>query len=139
MRHEPEHARQWEAHGDAAFVPSKLIDDIYYERFADAPEEKYLYRAKPDEQDASGSAGTYLAGRFGNAPSGHLHTDRWYPLVWSYKPAEPMETLIVRSVCFLFQYSSLCEVVAIKKGKTFADMLEAIALDAAETWRVLRE
>jgi hypothetical protein len=136
LRHELEHARQWEDVGDAAFGLSRLIDDIHYARFAEAPEEKYLYRAKPDEQDANAAAASYLARRFPDAPR-RLHTDEWYPLVWSYTKPEATETLVARSVCFLFQYVSLCEHVAEEKGKTFAEMLEEITPSAAHLWHTL--
>lgn len=56
LRHELEHARQWQELGEAAFRLSQQIDGIHYARFADPPEERYLYRAKPDEQDANAAA-----------------------------------------------------------------------------------
>lgn len=136
LRHELEHARQWQKFGEAAFRLSQQIDGIHYARFADPPEEKYLYRAKPDEQDANAAAASYLAARFPDAPS-LLHTDEWYPLVWSYTRPEPTTTLIARSVCFLFQYASLCEHVTAKDGKAYADVLDEITPSAGRLWRTL--
>jgi hypothetical protein len=92
LRHELEHAQQFEAIGDAAFELSQLIDTVHEARFGEVPEEKYLYRAKPDEQDANAAAATYLADRYPDALH-VLHTDAWYPLVWSYTRPESPETL----------------------------------------------
>jgi hypothetical protein len=140
LRHELEHARQYESLGEVAFQLSQLVDMIHEARFGAVAEEKYLYRAKPDEQDASAAAATYLSNRFGEEPLERLHTDAWYPLVWSHTRAESPETLIRRSVCFLFQYVSLCEHVAGEEGKgSFAAWLFEIDAEAASLWRVLTE
>jgi hypothetical protein len=136
LRHELEHARQWEELGDAPFLLSRLIDEMHDARFGDALEEKYLYRAKPDEQDANAAATGHLLARCADAPV-RLHTEAWYPLVWSYTKPEPLETLIARSVCFLFQYARLCEQKAEENGQTFAEVLAEIDGGAVLLWRAL--
>lgn len=136
LRHELQHALQWESLGDAPFLLSRLIDEIHYARFADAREEKYLYRAKPDEQDANAAATGHLVARCSDALE-RLRTDAWYPLVWSYTKPELLETLIARSVCFLFQYATLCEVMAGERGQTFFEVLGEIDQGAAELWGAL--
>jgi hypothetical protein len=138
LRHELEHARQFDALGGVAFELSQLIDTIHEARFGTVDEEKYLYRAKPDEQDANAAAATYLSERFGDEALERLHTDAWYPLVWSHTRAELPETLIRRSVCFLFQYFGLCEHLAGEQRKaSFAAWLSEIDAEAAALWRAL--
>jgi hypothetical protein len=138
LRHELEHVRQWEVLGDAPFQLSQLIDDIHYARFADAPEERYLYRAKPDEQDANAAAAAYLVGRAPDAPE-RLHIEPWYPLIWSFTRPEPIGTLVARSVCFLFQYPELCAHWEQENRTTFVGALEDIDASAAALWRMLTQ
>lgn len=117
---------------------SQLIDTIHEARFGTAEEEKYLYRVKPDEQDANAAAATYLSERFGQKPLERLHTDAWYPLVWSHTRGELPQTLVRRSVCLLFQYVALCEHLAQEEGKAcFAAWLSEIDGEAASLWRAL--
>ncbi|MFN2470571.1 MAG: hypothetical protein ABR583_06205 [Gaiellaceae bacterium] len=57
----------------------------------------------------------------------------------SHTPPAPLETLPKRMLAFLLQFADLCERVAARRGRPFADLLEEAWPGAAEVWAALDE
>jgi hypothetical protein len=136
IRHELEHARQWDGLGDVPQRLSCLVEviDVVAGGFNDRG--RAIYRAQPVEQDANAAASIFVRGRFSQeAVEAILNSDDDV-LAASELPPEPLETLPRRMVASLFQYRDICATLT-DDGLTFAGRLERISTNALQVWTEL--
>lgn len=134
LRHELEHARQYEAVGKVVIDLDGELDYIIRVKFGGLPGGAAHYNQKPLEQDANAAAAMYLRQHHPehvqailDGPCAHLAR--------SNTPPESPETLLVRTVACLYQYRNLCEE---RSGDIrFAHRLGIIDKQAEALWNQL--
>jgi hypothetical protein len=140
LRHELEHARQWECWGDVPVELSCLFDEVISELVAKHPESgRQLYRAQPNERDANAAASDHLRRRFPDEVIERMLAGGDYVLAATKSMPEPLESLPLRNVVFLFQFHDVCRRLAERDGESFADRLERITPAARAAWEELEQ
>jgi hypothetical protein len=91
LRHELEHARQWNACGLAGFQLSNLADTVLAPKLT-------------TEQDANAASAMFLRARWREAITALLDDLDHGPLARSLTPPGSLETLLARMVAFLYLY-----------------------------------
>ena len=102
IRHELEHAVQWNEYGEGIFKLADLGDNVLRKKLGDTPKGAGYYQLKPTENDANAAASMYVRDRYPEHVASLLAMDEGLALVRSIVPPEPIHTLVVRSVAFLF-------------------------------------
>jgi hypothetical protein len=138
IRHELEHALQWIEAGSGVFKLSDLSDHVLREKLGDTPKSGAYYQLKPAENDANAAASMYVRDRYPEHVPALLAMDEGIALVRSTVPPEPRETLIVRSVAFLFLFQN--ETEAVLPSSPAVDVwLDAHCAGTGAVWRALRD
>jgi len=132
LRHELEHARQWNALGDAPQRLSCLIDAVIDELGVSGREARTIYRAQPNERDANAAATNFVQGRFTAGAIAALAAGDDAVLVATEPGPEPLETLVDRNLHFLLQYADVCSTLP-----GFLDELAEIDPELLEKWKQL--
>ncbi len=135
LRHELEHARQWEACGRVVFQLSELADRALAAKISGLPRGRVFTNLKPVEQDANAASAMFLRKRWPDAVDPLLRHEEDAPLARSLTPPGPLETLPARMIAFLYLYHDLC--AALVTGWTFAEFLETIVPGARKLWQAL--
>jgi hypothetical protein len=137
LRHELEHARQWDELGDDVFRLNGLADQVLWEVYNAQPGSSFHYNQKPVELDANAAAARFLRNSFPPdvAESLRLH-EEGLAYRTDISPAEPV-TLIRRTLEFMLQYPEACETAAF--GLPLERLLESqYEIGIGEMWRALR-
>ncbi len=139
LRHEIEHARQRMVCGGALFDVDECADVAIGLKAGDLPESLHLYRLKPIEQDANAAAAMLLRNHFSGLVEAVLEsTDA--ALVQSHAPPGRPESLLARTVCFIFLFAGVVEKHSrIPNGVSFDRRLDALSTDAGDLWRHLQQ
>lgn len=140
LRHELEHVRQWERHGDAAgllheaLIPA-LIDKAGGTGFG------YLSNLSPLEMDANAAAARFAWNRHGDVLGESIDTiPECHRGLFRYRGGpEPLDTLPQRLIEFAHLFAARCELAAVKEGLVFADVLEQRWRGGARLWNHLNE
>lgn len=113
IRHELEHARQGEAPGGKAAleVDQGLVDEVLAHKAGGISGGAVFYNYKPMEMDANAAASTYVREHFPGAVD-ELLSSPIANMVRSNTRPELPGSLLVRTVCFLFQFRSIAESLA---------------------------
>lgn len=139
LRHELEHARQFLAHGGAIFTLTKLVSDVIGLRTEHGW--GVLVQTVPIEADAHAAAAT-LARAHHPAEVERLLSEKHEDsvILRSISGPEPVETLPKRTVCFAYQYATLCERGTREhRDMPFAEVLETIWPGAGAFWWTLTD
>lgn len=138
MRHELEHARQWNALGATIFELDGFLTSVVLEKVGSAGGSggaAAYYNFKPVEQDANAAASMYLRRRYADRVENVLADQTGSALVRSHTAPEGIDTLWVRSFAFLFQFRRVFETLV--APLTPLGHIEAMYPDYADAWRSL--
>jgi hypothetical protein len=137
LRHELEHARQFSVHGQAIFLLTNLVKEVI--RLRTLVGWGVLVQTLPIEADAHAAAATLARARNPDEVERMLtekHKDS--VIIRSVSGPEPVETLPTRTVCFAYQYATLCERWAQdNRGVSFEDLVHSVWAGAGALWRRL--
>jgi hypothetical protein len=113
IRHELEHARQGEVpEGKAALeIDQRLVDEVLAHKAGGISGGAVFYNYKPMEMDANAAASIYIRERFPDTVEELLRSPIANMARSNTRP-EPPSSLLVRTVCFLFQFRSIAESLA---------------------------
>jgi hypothetical protein len=140
LRHELEHARQWDAHVGVF----ELQDFLEYEVLPEIAEcldgcRGWLINTIPSEMDCNAAASVYIAGRFSDA---EIHPIRNGPnryLVCSRLAPPPPETLPARMSAFAYIHREAVDRIAARRGYRAAMVLRSVHPHAQAYWARLEE
>jgi hypothetical protein len=140
LRHELEHARQWDACGLPVFALNNVADGVLQLKVVGLPGGRVFTNLKPVEQDANAASAMFLRARWPDTIRFLLDDPEHAPLVRSLTPPGRPETLLTRMVAFLYLYEDLCARLeeTWAGAISFAEYLDQIAPGAGELWRTLR-
>lgn len=140
LRHELEHARQFDAHGKPLFNLNDVVLATLSERVGSLPGGGVLYNLNPMEIDANAASARFAWSRFGEEVCREHCAERsdYGALFRSLTPPAPLETLPLRMLTFLFEFADLAELVAVRNDRAFADILDEQWPGAAATWESLQ-
>jgi hypothetical protein len=138
LRHELEHARQWNACGLSVFQLSDLADSVLAPKIRGLAGGNRFIHLKPIEQDANAAAAIFLRARWPDEVTALLDDPNDGPLVRSLTPPGSTATLVTRMVAFLYLYEDLCAALEAKWPFGFAEHLDGIAPSAGALWRTLQ-
>jgi hypothetical protein len=110
LRHELEHARQWDTVGEDIFRLSQFADRVLWEIYDGAPGSAYYYNQKPIEIDANSVASKLILSRF---PPEVVAAVRQHDEGRSYREfveaADP-QALVRRTLQFVRQYPDAAQI-----------------------------
>ena len=138
MRHELEHARQADIPaGRAALeVDQNLADAILFRKVGRLEGGSSFYNYKPMEMDANAAAAIYIREHHSNAVGELLDSERVGSFVRSNTGPESPDSLLQRTICFLFQFRSIAD--ELSGDIPFEERLRIYGGDdAADLWRQL--
>jgi hypothetical protein len=138
LRHELEHARQFDAVGVEVFDLYNLIKFGVLSHQAgglDGCAGTYI-NAIPAERDANAAASMYLRKHHPDAAQGIRNSER-RNLACSILPPEPHKTLPRRMIAFIALHPSASAAYAAAEGADLADLLERAYPGAAAIWQAI--
>jgi hypothetical protein len=140
LRHELEHARQWDAHGKPLFDLNDLTLAVLAERVGGLPGGGVLYNLIPTETDANAASAAFAWARYGEEVCRPLcdPMSRDGALFRSLTPPPAIETLPTRMLAFLLQFADLCERFAERRERSFTDLLDEAWPGASASWAALQ-
>jgi hypothetical protein len=139
LRHELEHARQWEARGGDVFDLDRLLERVLAHKieFQSTGAGAY-YNFKPIEQDANAAASMYLRERYPEQVAPMLLDPEGSALVRSLRPPEGPDTLVGRTVAFLYMFAgAYAEKAAPRAPAEHLKRQPSAGEAAAAAWRAL--
>jgi hypothetical protein len=140
LRHELEHARQRIVCGGELFAVDQYADDATRFKAAGLPGSNVLYNFKPTEQDANAAAAMMLAEKFDRAVIEAVLDSDDAVLARSLTPPGRPETLLPRTVCFIYLFAEVVEAESQREnGITFDRRLDRVSKSAGDLWRHLME
>jgi hypothetical protein len=139
VRHELEHARQEEAHGERLEGLYHLAVEVLGVRVDGLPGGGLLYTIIPNEFDANAAAAVFVRDRYG--------ADRVFDLLDAFNedsalfrshvgPA-PIDSLPERLLAFFISQRDLCEEHARRRGSRFDQLLDRFWGGSGAAWRQL--
>jgi hypothetical protein len=140
LRHELEHARQW----DAQVGVFELQDFIEYDLLPEIAAgldgcRGWLINTIPSEMDCNAAASVYIAGRFSDAEIQPIRNGQNRYLACSRIPPLPPETLPARMTAFAYIHRSAVERIAARRGHPAATVLRSVYAKAQAYWVRLDE
>jgi hypothetical protein len=143
VRHELEHARQYDALGQGIFDLQRLLEEGVLPYRAALLEgcAGSLINGVPTEIDANAAASVYVSARFTAEEVGALRSGDRRPLACSLVGPEPFETLPARMVAYLFIHRSCAEAFVKEHdpARSVRDVLDARYPGAGEVWAHLNQ
>jgi hypothetical protein len=138
MRHELEHAVQWERFGPGLFDVYDLVQSVLAVKAAglDGCAGMYL-NAIPSEQDANAAAAMFLRRHHTDTIDALCQDESSRQLACSLVGPETIETLPARMVAYVWLYRGLCLAVMEEQEKSFDQLLDIAFPGAGEYWRHL--
>jgi hypothetical protein len=140
LRHELEHARQWDRFGQPIFdLYDLLLREVLPAKAGGLDGCLGMYfNAIPAEQDANAAAAIFVHDQQGDDAIAALCRDPDYRnLGCSLLGAQPLDTLPARMVAFAFTHRDCCELVAKSYDGDFAEVLDNRFEGAGDLWRRL--
>jgi hypothetical protein len=139
IRHELEHAIQWEVWGRPLFELDQVTDELIDWKAGPPPGEIPLYRRKPREEDANAAAADFVRQAHADVAEA-LANGEFAELTRSNHPPPDPDTLLVRTVCFQFLYWDLACGMELEEGVSgWAEHIDSIAPGAGDIWRALEQ
>jgi hypothetical protein len=141
LRHELEHARQWDHHGKALFDLHDLIEDEVLPHKAGGLQGcgGTFINFIPTEQDANAAAAMFLRDRYPEDLLATLREGKWRNLACSLVGPESLESLPKRMICFAYQFRDRCAQVEQERGVPFQQILAWSYDGAAGIWSALEK
>ena len=140
MRHELEHARQFDAHGSALFNLYDVANAALDLKVRGLAGGGVVYGSIPTEVDANAAAARFVASRYPEDAERLLGARHEASnLLRSLTGPEPLRTLPARMVAFLYEYADLGERYFRERNfsTTFEDCVEQLWPGASDAWRAL--
>lgn len=134
IRHELEHARQADAPGGRAAleIDQHLVDEVLFRKAGRLRGGAAIYNCKPIEMDANAAAAIYAKKHYPSAVGELLESDAG-SFVRSNTGPESLDSLLRRTVCFLFQFRSIVD--ELSGDLPFEERLRLFGNDdAADLW-----
>lgn len=140
VRHELEHARQWDAR-PIIFDLQGLIEDDILPEIAGGLDgcNGGLINTVPSEMDCNAAASVYITARFTPAEIQRIRVGPNRFLACSRIGPLPPETLPARMIAFAFVHRGAVEAFAQRRGFPFASILFPLARNARDYWVRLNE
>jgi hypothetical protein len=140
-RHELEHARQWQRHGNGLFAMHEVTKPALWDKTDTLPFAGILINnVAPIELDANAAAARFAWDRHGEAVQDLIDAKTEHEVLFRYRGGpEPLETLPERTVRFAHLFRERCERIAANEGLDFAEVLEQRFPGAGDFWRALNE
>ncbi|MCW2984179.1 MAG: hypothetical protein JWR63_1749 [Conexibacter sp.] len=139
VRHELEHARQWDAMLAIFDLQDFIEHDVLPEVVGglDGCQAGALINTIPTEMDCNAAASVYISKRFSAAEVQAIRDSDRRPLACSLLPPPPPETLPARMVAFAFVHLSAVEAHAARRGFPVASIVRMYS--ARELWERLEQ
>lgn len=138
LRHEFEHARQFDALGMQIFDLQTFLErEVLSRRAGGLPQSSGLINEIPTEVDCNAAASVYVAGRFSAEELADLRASNGYRLAGSHVGPEPFDRLPARMVACAFIHRGCVKAYADEQGKEPADVLDALYPGTGEIWERL--
>jgi len=138
VRHELEHARQYEALGaEICAMEDFVVDRVLREVAHDLRGCGGLVDQIPTVSDCNAAASVYVASRFTAEEVQSIRDGQRWHLACSLIPPAPPETLPARMVAFAFVHRAAVERHAERSGCTIASLLSLMHPMAPELWAQL--
>jgi hypothetical protein len=137
LRHELEHARQWQACGPPVAHLSEIADRVLQRKLKGLAGGNVFTNLKPNEQDANAALAVYLRTRWPKAIPELLEDREDAPLARSLTPPGSPETLVKRMIAFLYLFEDLCREEAKSWPFGFGDFLNEVAPGSRDLWETL--
>lgn len=135
LRHELEHARQWDCAPEVFDLQDFLENDVLVEIAGGLDGcGGWLINTIPSEIDCNAAASVYLATRFGSDEVQAVRNGPHKYLVCSLLPPPSPETLPARMVAFAYVHLSGVEQHAARRGFPSSSILRSIDAAAADLW-----
>lgn len=136
IRHECEHARQYDVHGQNLIELHGLTVGVIRERVGDLPGGAILYQAIPVEMDANAAAAQFVRTRFGASRIDELlkACDKDSAAFRSLVGPPAIETLPDRVILFLATVPDLCQCYADRNEFAFPRLLDDCWPGAGAIW-----
>jgi hypothetical protein len=136
LRHELEHARQFDEVGVEVFDLHDFIEKhVLCEAAGDLDGcGGGLINSIPTEIDCNAAASVYITGRFPADEVQRLRSGNRRNLACSRIPPAPHATLVPRMVAFMYVYCAALERCCERAGFTVSAMLTSVHRDAARLW-----
>lgn len=142
IRHELEHARQFEHHGSGVFKLQDLIGGACWDKTGRSPVGGgFLVNVIPPELDANAAAARFAWSRDADGVAAYLSgPDPGHQVLFRYQQGpEPVETLVVRTIAFALTLGDQCETTArTRTGSSFAEFAVRHCPGAGNLWVQLR-
>jgi hypothetical protein len=139
LRHEIEHARQRMACGGVLFAVDELAEQVLSWKAGGLPGSRVLYNLKPIEQDANAAAAMLLKDLFDAQIVAEILNSDEAVLARSLTPPGDPDSLLTRTVCFMYLFAEIAEDPARSpNGIPFDRRIDTISTEAGELWRSLQ-
>jgi hypothetical protein len=138
LRHELEHARQWERFGPGLFDLYDLVQSVLAVKAAglDGCAGMYL-NAIPSEQDANAAAAMFLRRYHPDTIDALCQDEGSRQLACSLVGPETIDRLPARMIAYIWLYRDLCLAVMEEQEESFDQLLDATFPGTGAYWRRL--
>jgi hypothetical protein len=141
LRHELEHARQFDAVGVGVFDLQDFIENGVLAEVAGGLNgcAGGLINAVPTEVDCNAAASVYITGRFANDAVEPLRSGPRRALACSLIPPAPHDTLVARMIAFAYVYRAAVERHCARRGFPVPEILDTVYRGASAFWERLEQ
>jgi hypothetical protein len=138
LRHELEHAWQWERHGDAAGLLHQALKPALMDK-AGGRGFGHLNNLSPLEMDANAAAARFAWSRHDDVLRNSIDTiPECHQALFRYRGGpEPLDTLPQRIIEYGHLFAARCEAAAAEEGLVFADVLDQRWPGGGRLWNQL--
>jgi hypothetical protein len=138
MRHELEHAVQWERLGPGIFRLYDVVHSVLSVKAAGLDGCAGMYiNGIPSEQDANAAAAIFLRRHHTDRIDALCQDENSRQLACSLMPPEPVETLAARMVAYTWLFRNCCLGIMEEQEQSFDEALDAACPGAGAYWRRL--
>jgi hypothetical protein len=140
LRHELEHARQFDDFGEKLFDLNDLMSLVISHKIGGLSGGGRLYNFKPTEVDANAAAARFAWEKYGEDEATkrlEAEDEDGAALFRSHTGPASIETLPRRLLCFLGQFPDLCELEAQRQKRTFPELLDEAWPGMGTAWQTL--
>jgi hypothetical protein len=140
LRHELEHARQWDVKPGIFDLQDFIENDILPEIAGGLDGcACWLINTIPSEMDCNAAASVYIAQRFSAAEIRLVRDGPQKYLACSLIPPLPPETLPARMIAFAYVHRAAVERHAVRRGFPVSSILRSVYPPAPDLWARLEE
>ncbi len=138
MRHELEHAVQWERYGPGFFALYDVAHAVLAVKAAGLDRCAGMYiNSIPCEQDANAASAMFLRRHHADTIDALCRDESSRQLACSLIGPEPIETLPARMVAYIWLYRAICLALADLQTASFDQVLDAALPGSGAYWRGL--